>query len=241
MTTAAVMTAEDRAWESLIAEQGQEVQPEHHLKPGDILSGQGDGLAPMKVGSLRYKGYVEVWDTETGDKSLQPWWLLWQTIRILTESGKPKYTRSNPHIDPDYGEDLFCPLNPNAPEGQRFVGRGFRPCRKRHIPHLDALEMHVHNKHNRAHQAIERIRQEQIRSEDRQLQMDAIEAQKAAMLTMSQAFASTVSGGTAPAQRRAPKAAAEVTVGCPDCGELFTSTRKIAANNKMQAHRKRHA
>lgn len=179
--------AAEAAWESLLEEQAESA-PGTYLQEGEVLSrgGSAEEPVPMRVSSLRYKGYVQVWDTQTGAESLQPWWLLWQTMRKRREDGSLVFTRVNPNISPDYGDDLFCPLNPNAPAEQRFVGRGFRPCRKRHIPHWDALQSHIQKSHKRAWAAMERERQDRERREDRDLQRQAIESQREFMRVMMQ-------------------------------------------------------
>lgn len=235
MTTAPAQTQDDTTWEKLIQEQADAVHPTGYMKSGDILNG-GDSDTPgqMRISDMRFKGYTEIFDTKTGVKSLQPWWLLWQTMRMKHTDGTQMYQRTDPHIPRDDGADLFCPLNPSAPEEQRFMGRGFATCTKKHIPHEDALARHIQFKHPRAHRAMDSILAEKRRLEDRALQIEAIQAQRESITAMTAALA----------QRGAPVATREratLTKQCPDCDFVAESTLQMALNGKMKAHQKTHA
>lgn len=162
-------------WQAQMAQQGASV-PEGYSKEGDIISPSGDSPVAMRISQLQFKGYVEVWDTQTGVMSLQPQWLLWQTMRKTRPDGSLVFTLTNPHIAPNHGEDLFCPLNPASPEYKVLQRMGFRSCRKRHIPHQDARMRHTRKSHARAYDVLEQVRVDRIREEDRALQVDAIRA-----------------------------------------------------------------
>ena len=168
-------------WGELLAEQGRDVVPPGYMKDGEILNRPSDeNPAPMRVNSLAFKGYVEVWDTQTGIKSLQPRWLLWQTMRKKRADGSLVFTRTDPKIAPNHGADLKCPLNPASPEHFRLKSMGFKECTKQHIPHQDALMRHVRKSHQRAWEAMEREREDRLREEDRQMQRDMLQALTAA-------------------------------------------------------------
>lgn len=164
-------------WDNLLKEQPDTVVPESFMKVGEIVNKPTESApAPMQISDLAFKGYVRVWDTITGVESLQPWWLMWQTMRKKREDGSQVFTRTNPHIPPNYGADLFCPLNPEAPEYAQYKAKGFKACLKRHIPHEDALMQHVRKSHMRAFAMMERDREDRIRDEDRQMQRDMLAA-----------------------------------------------------------------
>lgn len=153
----------------------EDITPPGSLKEGEVVNiPSEDSPAAVRVSELRYKGYVPVWDTKTGVRILQPHFFLWQTMRMKHEDGTLMYTSTDPHIPPNYGQDLMCPLNPESPDFARIQGRGFKTCRKRHIPHLDAVEAHVRSSHKRAYLALERERQDRIREEDRELQRETL-------------------------------------------------------------------
>ena len=224
----------DVEWDRLLAEQANSpeqfatVSPPSYMKAGEVLGPVNEANpAPMRVSDLRFKGYVEVWDTVSGVKSLQPWWLLWQTMKKKRPDGSSVFTRTDPKIPPNYGADLFCYLNVASPEYQRVKQLGFKPCTKQHIPHEDALMRHVKKSHSRAWEALERERVERIRQEDRKLQQDMLAA-------MTQAAVR----GIAPA---VPVAKAETfTSECPECKKAFSGTTSGWAKNKLRLHLKGH-
>ena len=249
----------DAAWNDLIAEQA-ESSPGTYLQEGEVLSRGNDAEAPvpMRVSSLKYKVYVEVWDTQTGVSSFQPWWLLWQTMRKRREDGSLVFTRTNPNIPADYGADLFCPLHPEAPVGQRFGGKGFKACKKKHIPHWDGLQRHIRKSHGRAWEAMERERTDRERVEDRALQREAIQSQREFMQVMMQnaagapqatlqaATATFTSGGAATAVVTAPERPARAarvertyTKTCEVCGVSFEGSNGMVPAAKLRAHMKR--
>ena len=124
----------DVEWDRLLAEQANSpeqfatVSPPSYMKAGEVLGPVNEANpAPMRVSDLRFKGYVEVWDTVSGVKSLQPWWLLWQTMKKKRPDGSSVFTRTDPKIPPNYGADLFCYLNVATPEYQRVKQLGFKP------------------------------------------------------------------------------------------------------------------
>ena len=256
MTTIAPERTADREWEALLAEQGDAVEPasyrgvepDGYLKTGDIIN-RGDTSetpAPMKISDLKFKGYVQVWDNVTGNESLTPWWLLWQTMRLRREDGTAMFTRINPHIPPDHGEDLFCPLNPKAPADQRFIGGGFKACRKQHIPNEDAQLKHVQSKHSRAYAAMERNRVTRERAEDRALQQEMVRSQQAAMEALAGAMGPRVQAATitstAAVVHAAVAPASEVakpfTATCADCGSEFHGAKQEYANAGLRGHRR---
>lgn len=152
-------------WDGLLEQEVASVEPPSYMRSGEIINRPTEEApAPMQVSDLRFKGYVEVWDTRTGIKSLQPWWLLWQTMRKTREDGSLVFSRTDPQIPPNYGADLFCPLNPASPDYPKLKGMGFKQCRKQHIPHQDALMRHVQKSHSRAWDAMERDQEEDRKS-----------------------------------------------------------------------------
>lgn len=189
-------TEEDMQWDALIAAQNgdnADVVPltdrGQFMRGGEIISdGSGEISSLMRVSDLRYKGYRPVWDTKTGQESLQPRWLLWQTMSKKHPDGTQAFTLVNPHIPPDYGEDLTCPFSPDAPLDQRVSGMGFKACNngrgKRHIPNHAALESHLQHTHPRAYAALERVKVERQREEDRAMQLEAIETQNKLLKAM---------------------------------------------------------
>lgn len=224
---------EEREWEDLIAGMGDEVEPDTYMKPGELLSSpdtaRQDGFA-QRVNSLEYKGYVRVWDTRTGIESLQPRWLLWQTMQKTREDGTRVFTTQNPHIPQEHGSDLKCPLHPDSPDHDRLVGMGFRPCKKQHIPHQDGLMRHIRKSHVRMWEVLEEEKRQRERDEDRALQRETLQV----MTGLAQRGAVAEYVPNTPEAPERPYAAI-----CEQCSKEFRGVSQRAANAAVRMH-KRH-
>lgn len=242
--------------ENLTAEPSEfeEVIPDTYMREGEAIGGaDSDNPQGVSVSSLKFKGYVRVWDTQTGVESLQPWWLLWQTMRKQHEDGTPVFTRTNPNIAPNYGADLFCPLNPSSPQYETFSGMGFKNCRKRHIPTQDAMYQHTRKSHKRAWESMQQQREDKIREEDRDLQRQAIATQQAFMERMMESQLPQ----TAPAVGQedilnevvevlevveaveAPAEKQQYQVACSMCEQVFERGSKGFAKRDLNRHMKK--
>ena len=197
-----MVTATPPSWEALMAGLGpeNETQPDNYMGVGTII---GDADNPTRVSDLQFRGYREAWNTRTGQKSLVLKYLQWQVFqeRFLDGAKELVFTPVDPHIPPNYGENLFCILNPLAPDHVDVVGMGFQPCRKAHIPHTEARMSHLRLKHKHVYAAIERRRTENERAEDRQLQREALATNNALLAAMAQRVAPMVAVANAPSPR----------------------------------------
>lgn len=221
--------AEGFLTEQLVNEQDGGVLPKSFLHMGEEIAMPTEELpVGLRVTDLNFKGYRRVWDTKTGQESLQPRWLLWQTARKRHPDKTPMFTTVDPHIPQDYGEDLYCPLNPGAPVDERFGGMGFKPCRKKHIPHMAAQQSHLEHSHKRAFLAIQRKFADVERQEDRELQLRGIRAQE----KVAEAMLANVSGSTSTRRTGTDT----VTGECDTCHEQLSAKSKLGLNSKMRAH-----
>lgn len=246
-----VTAQKQEEWDGLIAESSESVVPPSYMQAGEIITNPTDiETAPLRISELRFKGYVEVWDSVTGVQSLQPWWLMWQTMRKTRPDGSLVFTRVNPQIAPDYGEDLFCPLNPQAPEHGQLKRMGFRPCTKQHIPNQDAVNRHLRGHNQRASTALELAKVDRIRDEDRAMQREMLDAlTKAAVqgVTASQAEAVGINAETTetPAEASIPQVGSadavvitkpKHTVKCKNCQREFSAVTLKAAKGYLHRH-----
>ena len=183
-----IATAEaEEAWREAVSEGGNPVEklPDSFLKVGEVISTSSElSMVTSHVSSLRYKGYLPYWDTKTGVYNECPHWFRWQVALMTHEDGTKMYTFTDPHIAPNYGQDLCCPLNPASPDYHRIDGLGFKLCKRVHIPHQDALEAHLQKSHKRAAAALRREREERIRDEDRELQRETLRSNQELLKAM---------------------------------------------------------
>jgi hypothetical protein len=207
-----------------------EVLPDGYTRVGDDVAQGTEGIEQATIQNLEYKGYVQIWDTKTGVISLQPKYMLWQTLRLRHEDGSLQYTPTNPMITPDYGQDLFCPMNPKSAEYYQIADMGFKPCRKQHIPNQDAVQTHVTLKHKRGAAALQRARDNRIRDEDREMQRESIRTNNA----MIEALAGRVVTQAEPTVN--PKAKAEFQATCGQCGKMFAKRSQTRANGALRLH-----
>lgn len=161
-----VTKTSDAEWNAAINAEG--VTPDGAMAEGEILNKPSDqNPNAVRVSSLKFKGYVEIWNTKTGVRLLTPQFFLWQIAKMTHEDGKAMYTRTDPHIPLDHGQNLFCPLNPDSPDYGILKGRGYKPCRKQHIPNQVAVDIHVSHTHKRAFVSLKEERERSERAEDR--------------------------------------------------------------------------
>ena len=233
-------TTNDTAWEQAIAEKSEEEIPTSGMKEGEILSNRSDEFTTRLL-SLRHKGYVPYWNAKTGDYNECPKYLQWQIGDIKNPNGSTMYTFSNPNITPDYGMDLFCPLNPSSPEYFIVEAMGFPPCPKKHIPHEDGVNAHLQKSHKRAFEALSRDREQSEREEDRELQKQMLQSNQNLIQTLAGQVASQTTTGvvTRPITVTEEKVETIPSAVCDECGRDFTkSTRQgtLAAIRGHKAH-----
>jgi len=238
-------------WGNLVNADLPEVLPESYSHEGEIVNRPSeDAPAPMKVNSLEFKGYVQCWDTRTGRLVLQPKWLLWQTMAKKRPDGSQVFTLTNPHIAPNYGADLKCPLNPASPEYQGLMDMGFKECQKSHIPNRAALNSHLAHSHKATFRHLEESRAERIRDEDRKLQQDMMAAMtQAAMrgVSVPNTVPNTVPETQSIVLQEGDQDTSSIVipsrqnlfeVPCPDCPRTFNGKTKKQAHQKLVLHQR---
>jgi hypothetical protein len=224
-------TTNDASWEQAIADQAEKEVPLSGLQEGEMLSNSSDEFA-TRVSSLRYQGYVPYWDSRTGGYNECPQYMRWQITQITHPDGVQKYTFTNPHIKPDYGLDLFCPLNPLAPEYYIVSEMGFLPCRKMHMPHQDAVNAHLQKSHKRAYEALARSREDTERGEDRDLQKQMLQSNQDLIQTLAGQVATQVAPPVAE-----EKVAVMPNAVCRVCGKDFTKATRNSTLAAIRGHK----
>jgi|TARA_R110002020_G_scaffold418172_1_gene627427 hypothetical protein len=158
------------------------------MQEGEVLSTSNDEF-PTKVSSLRHKGYVPYWDTRTGGYNEGPQYLKWQIGEMKRPDGSAMYTFVDPKMPPDYGLDLYCPLNSNSPDYDKVKNMGFAECSRRHVPNQNALDLHVQKSHKRAASALAQLKTDAIREEDRDLQRQMLQSNQQLIQSMASQIA----------------------------------------------------
>jgi hypothetical protein len=136
------------------------------LEPGSVRNktvthaGDAEQPFPQAVTSVTSAGYVELWNTKTGERSLSNRNMLPIQLRKKHPDGTRVYTLVDPKIPQKRGSHT-CLLHPDRPEREMFDGMGFPVCTKTNIPNEWQVEYgHMAAKHPKQWEAIQKMREE---------------------------------------------------------------------------------
>jgi hypothetical protein len=141
-------------------------------RPGTVVE---KGDAPMVVRSVDSAGYVNLWDTRTGEHSLTNANMLPTQLKKKRPDGSRVFTTVNPGITPPRGT-IKCLLHPEGENRAHYDSLGFGVCRKSNLVSLFQLEQHMKHKHKQEYATIEKERADQQRAEDREFQRNLMQA-----------------------------------------------------------------
>lgn len=165
--------------ESLIAEQLRDaklVELPSELKENPVIHRGDEELdAPMTVKELSSAGYVYVWDTRTFERGTVLYYMLASVLRRRREDGSFIWTTNDPKQLPWRGK-LKCLLHKDSPDREEYDRMGFGVCRRQHIPNAFEVKQHMLLKHPKEWKAIEDLRKDRERQEDRATQKALLEA-----------------------------------------------------------------
>ena len=165
--------------ESLIQEALRDaklVELPSELKENPVIHRGDEELdAPMTVKELTSAGYVYVWDTRTFERAPVLQYMLPSIMRRRREDGSFIWTTNDPKKLPKRGT-MKCLLHKDSPDRKLYDEMGFRICKKSFIPNAFEVKQHMSKKHPKEWQAIEDLRKERERQEDRAFQRTLYEA-----------------------------------------------------------------
>ena len=158
-------------------------------------------------------GIVLLYDTLTGVPSRVLRYLVPGTLRKKRADGSPVFAVAPPANVPARGQHK-CMLHDTNPNRGAYDAMGLPSCRKNNLPNLFQVEQHMAHRHRVEWATIQRL-------EER----EAAEAQRSYQRTIQE----TLMAGM-------DKNLHHET--CPDCGQDFTATVKVAAMQKRDGHRR---
>ena len=165
--------------ESLIAEQLRDaklVELPSELKENPVIHRGDETLdAPMTVKELTSAGYVYVYDSRTFERAPVLYYMLASILRRRRPDGSFIWTTNDPKKLPKRGT-MKCLLHKDSPDRRLYDEMGFRTCTKSLIPNAFEVKQHMTLKHPKEWQAIEDLRKERERQEDRAAQKTLYEA-----------------------------------------------------------------
>jgi hypothetical protein len=154
-----------------------QVAPEPGLnKAGDVVH-KGDAAMPMAavIQSIESAGYLYIWDTLTGERSITNRNMLPTQLQKRREDGSRVFSTQPVKSKVAPGKHR-CRLHKDDPEWPLFEAMGFRSCKKATLVSPMEVRNHMEHRHKTAWKTIESMRIDREKQEDRQLQRTLIEA-----------------------------------------------------------------
>mgnify|MGYP003651278548 CR=1 FL=1 len=126
----------------------EEAEEPGNIKAGEALSGTSEGMT-MTTAELRSAGYVYVYDSRTGDRSVVNRNMLPGTLLKKRADGSYVFSTKIPNIKIHVGE-IKCPLHPDDENREKYDAYGFITCPKSDFRTLLDRDRHMQSRHKRA-------------------------------------------------------------------------------------------
>ena len=140
------------------------------LKGKQILhKGDEELPSPMMATEIKSAGYVYIYDTKTGDRSLCNRNMLLQHLKKKREDGSIVFTTKDPGFRPPQGE-LKCMLHPKSPDRKHYDELGLPTCSKDNLKSRFQVIRHMQKRHKMEWLTIEQERVDTEKAEDREFQ-----------------------------------------------------------------------
>lgn len=152
---------------------------EQAKEPGEIATQQvihkGDKEVPSPMVATRMEsaGYVYIYDTRTGERSVTNRNMLPTQLKKKREDGSSVFTTVKPGITPRRG-NLKCMLHPDEPNRKHYDDLGLPVCRKANLTSPYQVRRHMEKRHPMEWQTIEQERIDAEKKEDKEFQRQLI-------------------------------------------------------------------
>jgi len=164
--------------EEMLREAEVAPEPGESIKEGKVIhKGSEDLPTPIVRSTMESAGYVYIYDTRTGERSIANRNMLRQLLRIKREDDTPLFTTVKPPFSPPRGT-YKCRLHPDDPERERWDEMGFPVCPKSNLNSPYQVRRHMEKRHKAEWAAMEQERMEKETAEDRELQRTLIKSVK---------------------------------------------------------------
>ena len=144
-------------------------------EPGALLENpvlnEGTRAAPLPtvVTELKSAGYMYIWDTESGERSLTNKNMLPTQLKKLRPNGKRYFTTIDPGIRIKRGTHR-CMLHPENANREHYDNLGFALCFKSNLANPYQVRRHMQKRHKDEYTAIQEEIADARREEDRDAQ-----------------------------------------------------------------------
>lgn len=140
------------------------------LKAKQILHKGDDELpSPMMATEIKSAGYVYIYDTRTGDRSLCNRNMLVQHLKKKRDDGSLVFTTKDPEFRPPKGT-LKCMLHKDSPDRAHYDELGLATCTKNNLKSKYQVIRHMQKRHKMEWETIEQERKDREREDDRDFQ-----------------------------------------------------------------------
>jgi len=162
---------EDTSNEQLIEEMLAEAEDAPEPGVGDRIIHRGDENqpAPMTVSELASAGWVYIYDTKDGDRSIANRNMLSMLLDVRYPDGSRRFTTRKLPYEPKAGT-YKCMLHADDPNRSHYDEMGLPTCRKRNLTNPYMVTQHMRKRHQREWEAIEQERMAKEKAEDRHFQ-----------------------------------------------------------------------
>jgi hypothetical protein len=173
-------------------------------------------------------GYVYIWDTENGKRSVCNRNMLQSTLGKTRKDGSRVFTTIKPDFEPQ-GGSFKCMLHASDANREHYNSLGLAVCTKDDLDSPYQVTRHMQTRHPQEWETIDDINTTAQREEDREFQRLLI-----------QAAAQGITAPTLPKPDTEPDTEPKpaVVVECEECGAIFEGVNKMIATNRMKAHNK---
>ena len=170
---------EDTTNEALIEEMLRDAEnaPEPGTLEKVIHKGDEEQPAPMTLAELTSAGWVYIYETKDGQRSIANKGMLRQLLQLKNKDGKPRFTVNKPPYEPKRGT-FKCMLHKDDSDREHYSELGYVICPKSNITSPYQVRRHMIKSHKQEWLAIEQERIDRERKEDRELQHAILRATK---------------------------------------------------------------
>lgn len=154
-------------------------EPGDFQKGGWVHEGTEEVPMPIRVSDQLSAGYVYIWDTRTGDRSLTNRQMLTLQLSKRREDGSQVFTMADPKIPQIIGE-FKCMLHKDDPNRADYDRRKLPICNRENLASLQDVKDHMKHRHRREWASIEeerlRLKEEAKEEREREFQKEMIAA-----------------------------------------------------------------
>ena len=163
------MTTDNRMTVELMEEAEPAPEPGNFDRRQVIHSPSDAFPIDVQVASLESAGYVYVYDTENGERSVVNRNMLETQLQKMRPDGTRYFTTVKPDIEPKRGT-LKCLLHSDDPDRGQYDSWGFPTCNKSNLISEFQVNRHVQIRHRMEWQTIYEERERKEKEEERDFQ-----------------------------------------------------------------------